>query len=152
MVVSGGTCHHTKGASLTCFTWRVRPTGIQHSVIQWLSTDISKQHATATQTTTIWPISAVETSEIVLKVSSLLFQHWDPDITRAVSSRFSTVSAQVRSQVRSCGGYLVEKVALGQTVSGYFGFRWISRSSKCSIFINRGSYNRRNSGRCRGTR
>jgi hypothetical protein len=51
---------------------------------------------------------------------SLVFKE-DRAIAQPVSPRLPKAAARVRAQVR-CSGFVVDKVALGQVVSEYFGF------------------------------
>jgi hypothetical protein len=43
-------------------------------------------------------------------------------IAQAVSRRLPTAAARFRAQVRSCVGFVLDKIALGQVFSEYFGF------------------------------
>jgi hypothetical protein len=43
-------------------------------------------------------------------------------MAQAVSSWLPTVAVRIRTQVKSCGVFVVEKVVLGHVFSEYFGF------------------------------
>jgi hypothetical protein len=63
-------------------------------------------------------------------------------ITQAVTRWLPTAAARVRAQVLQVG-FVVDKVALGQVFSEYFGFTTNLHSTKFSIItLTRGKYSR----------